>query len=138
MTFTQLLFLIIIAIIAYFLLNIGLTILIIAIVLIVIYYLVNLFISKRNNNSYNSVMHRQELFSPTNLPLTLPLSLPNDYYIPINEYYREQASLSSNYHVPGSISEYCVNKQLGQHGDLSVAINQCQLPTKISARYAVV
>ena len=164
MTFAELLFWILVAIVAYFLLGVGLAILIVAIVLIVIYYLFNLFTNSVNkpvnkpidkpleqfNTTDNYIYHHNNNNNNNNNNNTIdnyiynqnrPVSFtPTPWYVPVGQYYHNGENMriqsSGGYHVPASISEYCVNKQLGQNTDFETAMTQCQLPPKSSTKYA--
>ncbi len=113
MTSGQLLFWIIVVIILYFLFKIGLAILIVVIVLIVIYYLINLF-------SNSSKKQKYEPFQPV-----VQNTMPCDWYMRVDQYYREKNS-------PSSISERCVSSHLNQNYNLTNAINNCTIPGKIN------
>lgn len=164
MTFGQLLFWILVAIIAYFLLEVGLAILIVAIVAIVVYYLINSFVTSTSTPTYAPTYaptytpyYVTEGYSKMNLypdmdPLTynmLKESMPinfgsgsghSDYwYIPVQNYYDEKMNtqlLSNNCTVPQSTSEYCVDKHMKETGDLNLSISKCTVPGKTSANCA--
>jgi hypothetical protein len=149
MTFGELLFWIIIAIVAYFLLKVGVVILIIVIIFVVIYYIVNKTItySSQQNHDYEEfqffpVIHyypdlqfdTSQEFGNINDPD--PTRYHDNYwYMPIHNYYNEKQNgyiAPKTCVIPQSISEYCVNKHIQQFGDLNMAISKCTIPSKTS------
>ena len=145
MTFGELLFWIIIAVIAYFLLKVGLVILIIVIVLIVLYYIFDQ--PATNTISYPYHEYYQQIYPNSffnnynnNYDANIPFHNYNDnWYVPVQQYYNEKQNLNYYYepfdevsNMPPSVSEYCVNKHLQETGDLVAAISKCQVPVKTS------
>jgi hypothetical protein len=155
MTFGELLFWIIVAIIAYFLLKVGLAILIIAIILVVIYYIINSF-ATHSSQPFNNINY-EEFYIYPNLPCDpdqfgydmeqkeaigrMPMGYDNYWYIPIHDYFDEKQNgpavcVPSTCDIPQSISEFCVNKHMQHFGDLDMAISKCTIPPKTSASCA--
>jgi hypothetical protein len=154
MTLTAVIFWIIVAILAYFLIQISLTILIIVIVAIVIWYLVNWFISRGTPNNQHAREGYESQFPVhyTNAYLIQPTETTYDivpqqedlgnatghenyWYIPIQDYYDEKQNNKispTSCVVPGSTSEYCVNKQLQETGDIDLSIARCSVPSRCS------
>lgn len=158
MTIGQLLFWIIVAIIAYFLIQISLVILIIAIIVLVIYYIFNA-VSNSITPTRKYTYEGYKPYSLSNLnnygrsqikPDHNKLFQNNNWYIPVQQYYNEKINsmISSNYILPqstlvhendklcppfiiSSTSEYCVNKQMQETGDLELSISKCGVPGKI-------
>ena len=140
MTFSELVFWIIVAIIAFFLFKVGLVILIIVIVLIVLYYIFNRTVSPTPPvvyspyyEGYNQVLTYTDPYSQYLEQQTFEQN--NDWYIPVQDYYDEKQNgyiLRESFNVSPSTSEYCVNKQLQQTGNLELAISKCQVPAKSS------
>ncbi|XWV25734.1 ferrichrome outer membrane transporter [Tupanvirus soda lake] len=162
MTFGELLFWIIVAIIAYFIFKVGLAILIIVIVIIVLYYIFNSFNNTNNAaQAYDTYYEGYESAFPVSYsnpyfgnPQTIQyaiIQLPeqqelgNDtrhgdyWYMPVQDYYDEKQNsyiVPKSCEVPQSISEYCVNKQMQQTGNMDLAISRCNVPTKTSVNCA--
>lgn len=155
MSLTNLLFWIIVAIIAYFLLKVSLVILIIVIVVIVIWYLMrritnnnktgNLYegyyeeIPQYYSNIYLLQPNKNEIEYNFDQRIDSynPSEQNSNWYIPVQSYYNEK----QNYHIkpqkciiPGSISEYCVNKYFQETGNMNLSIAKCSIPIKSSAK----
>jgi hypothetical protein len=161
MTFGELLFWIIVAIIAFFLLKVGIVILIIVIILIVLYYIFGGNTSPNNppvytpyyegyRSTFPVIYANPHLQNPETVQY-VTFQLPEqqelneqtghgDYwYMPVQDYYDEKQNAyipPESCLVPNSTSEYCVNKQLQQTGNMDVAISRCQVPAKTSASCA--
>lgn len=119
MTLNQLIILIIIGIIAYFLFKFSLVILIIAIVLIVIYYIVY---------GINKAVYRNT-FGPVGPVADKSTDSDNEVWYPsVEDYHRislnPPSPLSSV--LPHKISEHCVHKHLTKSGDLREAMKYCK------------
>lgn len=154
MTFGQLLFWILIAIIAYFLINVSMVILIIVIIVLVIYFLIGNIESSQvkpyqmyNYNEYfeeldipdqnfeDSQMESSKWYVPDKNCEDLQMEPPN-WYVPVKEYYDEKMNsrhILNSYDAPQSISEYCVNKHMQQSNDLPTSILNCDVPIKMNA-----
>lgn len=144
MTFGQLIFLIIIAILAFFVLKISMAFLIIVIVIIVVYYLLTIFTTPRSNTyvyaptpeNFDANIYAQKDYNRNILP-TANENI-NTLYGPIQEYYDEKinTNIPTSYDVPSSTSEYCFKKHMEETGDVNSSIANCTVPSKIAARYA--
>lgn len=164
MTWKDLLFWIILAIFAYFLIKISLVLFIIAVILLVVYFLVNLITNGSSNNSYKYApenfytrsfyQNPNQLFDQSiNRQIDRPISSQSNNqinqltypilnsYENIANYYKETPLLQNFYNnsynnlYPQSISEYCVDKKIKETGDISLAIASCGVPSSISGAF---
>lgn len=150
MTFAQLLFWIVLVILFIFLLKVGLAILIIVLVIAAIVYIIRGLKNEITENSYEgyqgNIPYPIYQTSPfvNNGQFNQPQLPPQSYvgtdtghsnylYIPIQEYLDEQMNgtlVPQSCTLPGSISEYCVNKKLQETGNLAESIQHCRVPGK--------
>lgn len=130
MTILELLVWILIAIVAFYVLKLSLTILIIIISIIVIYYIVRFF-TKPSYENYKSmpIEYSNPHFGFPDLSRpkcinNIPNAQTNYLYIPIHQYLKDTPMKS--------ISEYCVQQHINQYHDLNSAIEKCHLDNPIS------
>lgn len=131
MTINDLFYIICIAVIAFFLLKIGIVILIIAIIIAALYYLFN---------GTTTATYTNEGF---NLAPNAPIQYPQynveaqPWYVPVQEYLDKQVNgyplNATTCEVPQSVSEYCVHKRMQETGDLNSSIARCTVPGSMSA-----
>jgi len=152
MTLIELLFWILVAIIAFFVIKAGLAILIVVIIALVLYYL--FFGSQKSSTKYvygregyqqqnNPQSRMLGHYAPINYASSSAVQAgkighPDDWYIPVHQYYDEKmnnqyvSSPTMSCTVPQSTSAYCVQKQLQQNNDLNTAILNCVVPGRTS------
>lgn len=139
MTINDIIYIILVGVIIFFLLKVGLAILIVAIVICAIYYLFS---------AVSTPVYTYEQFKPTyepgrfvammpTVPNTEPSGYVNDsWYGPVQQYYNISVNDNPNNDsyciVPGSTSEYCVHKQVQETGNLGLAMSRCRLPQSTS------
>lgn len=143
MTFNQLIILLIVAILAYFLFKLSLVILIIAIIIIVIYYVISSVNNEINPGvSYENmgVQHFKQVKScgndksskssksPSTKSPTSPTSAKS-WYSPVQAYYQNSPNLAPNSNgLPDKSSAACVHKCMCETGDLKSALKKCKSP----------
>ena len=148
MTLGQFLLLVIGVIILFYVLKVGLALIIIGVAILVIYYIVRgsaTAINNWNSNSYEAYDHTHPVvqYANPNLIPNIDRTFAQDYhmgygnywYIPIQEYMDNKPTIpSASCIVPNSISEYCVRQHMLQSGcDTPTAISKCSTSNKTGA-----
>lgn len=150
MTIFDIVILLLLAIILYFVLKVGIVVLFVVLIIMVIYYLFAALTGTNNtNNTYSTYStYSTEQFQNVPYPIHPYIKRPNeivqtnqDWYIPVQKYF----DISVNGYpddetkicmTPSKISEYCVHKRLQENGDLECAIENCSIPGSISGNAA--
>lgn len=145
MSFGQIFFIILMALIIFFLFKVGIAILIVALIIGAIYYIYNAFTRPRPviyeyYKQLDTYTPRHNINSPADYyPQQFnSTEYPSEYwYIPAQEYFditvNNYPSQPTACHLPSKISEYCVDKHIKETGDLNLAISKCTHHPTISA-----
>lgn len=143
MTFGEILFWLLIAILAYLLFKVSIAVLIVAIIIIVIIYIINLFRkpapyfpperfqSMKQYSEYLNDQQRINIHTDSNRINEKPYH----WYINAHQYFDEKQNeklIPINCNIANSVSEYCVNKHLQNNDDLNNSITRCTIPPKTS------
>lgn len=150
---SDLIFFIIILFLAYVLIKLAVNVVLILIILILFVYLYNLLFgsSPRGSEQFHNKLINPLYFSRPYLSSDITetilydqtgnipgyvTSYLNYWYIPMQDYFDKSVNgyVLTNHMLPVQTSEYCFHQKMKETGDFIRALNECDIPGKISGR----